>query len=104
MTSPQPKTERPVDRLVEQGRELVQRGNRRHVVIRNAEGKQMATFSLTVAVIAGLAALVLLPFWGIILLVIGAFIATGAKIKVELVREVTDDDSLIQGEKTHTDA
>jgi hypothetical protein len=97
-------TERPVDRLVEQGRELVQKGNKRHVVIRNAEGKQIASVSLTVAVVVALAAVVLLPFWGIILLVIGGFIATGMKMKVELIREISDDDNVVQGQKTQNGA
>ncbi len=93
-------TERPVDRLLEQGKDIVQRGNKRHVVIRNADGTQIASISLTVAVIIGLAATILLPFWGIILLALAGFFAAGKRVKVELVRELTDDDNVVQGDKS----
>lgn len=93
-------TERPVDRLLEQGKDIVQRGNKRHVVIRSADGTQIASVSLTVAVILGLAATILLPFWGIIILAAAGFFAAGKRLKIEVVRELSDDDSIVQGEKT----
>ncbi|MCA9913571.1 MAG: DUF4342 domain-containing protein [Anaerolineae bacterium] len=93
-------TERPVDRLLEQGKDIVQQGNARHLVIRNADGTQIASISLTVAVVLGFASMILLPFWGMILLVAAGFFAAGKRIKVELVRELTNDDNVVQGEKS----
>lgn len=88
-----PKLEGTVDRLMEQGREWVEKGNKRHVVLRDANGKQLVSVSLTVAAIIGLASVVIFPLWGVALLVL---LAIGARFKIEVVRELTDDDSVIK--------
>jgi len=86
-------SESTMNRLMDQGRELVEKGNKRHVVLRDAKGKQLASVSLTVAALIGVASVVVFPLWGVALLVL---IAIGARIKVELVREITDDDDVIK--------
>ena len=84
--------------LVEQGKELVARGNKRHLIIRTQDGEALADVSLTVAAIVGLVLLFAFP-WGWTLALIAGVIGVVARVRVEVVRELTEQDETLQVEQ-----
>lgn len=73
--------------LVERVKELIEEGNVRRIIIRNAEGRSLIEVPLTAgAVVSGVLVLYSPVFAG--LAALGALVA---KLKVEVVREVSDD-------------
>lgn len=83
-----------VDKLVNNGRDLVQKANRRHVVIRESDGTKLIDLNLTMIAIIVFLLVVVQP--------IGTIVAVGAlayglfkKVKIEIVRELSTDDNVI---------
>jgi hypothetical protein len=91
----QEKTRETVNQLVEQGKSLVEKGNQRHIVIRDAAGKKLIDVSFTVAVVVAAALFFMQPFsWFV---AIGALIyGVATKIKIEVVRNLSDEDTVIE--------
>ncbi|NWF67616.1 MAG: DUF4342 domain-containing protein [Chloroflexi bacterium] len=73
--------------LVERVKQLIEEGNVRRVIIRNAEGRTLLEVPLTAgAVVGGVLALYMPLFAG--LAALGALVA---KLKIEVVREMPED-------------
>lgn len=75
--------------LVERIKELIQEGNVRRLIIRDQEGRTLLEIPLTIGAVAGGALLVFYPLLAG-LAVIGGLVA---KVRVEIVREISDDDN-----------
>lgn len=81
---------------MEQGRKIVEQGNARRLILKTADGRQFAEMSLTMAV--GVAfVLFLLPMTWLIV-IFGLLFAIAAKIRIEIVREVTENDDVLEME------
>lgn len=76
------------NQLVERVRELVEEGNVRHLRIKNADNDVYLEMPLTIGVLAGGAVALAAPW----LAVLGAFAALVARVKIEVVREITPGD------------
>ncbi len=76
------------NQLVDQVKHLVEQGNIRRLILRNAEDNVIIEMPLTVGAVAG-GAIVLAAPW---LAALGAFAALVARVKIEIVREVEDND------------
>jgi hypothetical protein len=83
--------------LVERIQELIKKGNARRIVVRNADDKVMMEISVTIAVVAGVI-LVLTPI-GWVLAALGVIAAIVARVKIEIVREVTEDSEVVESKK-----
>lgn len=79
------------NQLVDQVKRLVEQGNIRRLIIRNADDNVILEMPLTVGAVAG-GAIVLAAPW---LAALGAFAALVARVKIEIVRDVDDE----EGEK-----
>lgn len=75
------------NRAVEEVKRLVSEGNVRRLIIRNTEDDVLLEVPLTVGAVAG-GAIALAAPW---LAAIGAFAALVARVKIEIVREIGDD-------------
>ncbi len=78
------------NRAVEEVKRLVAEGNVRRLIIRNTEDDVLLEIPLTIGAVAG-GAIALAAPW---LAAIGAFAALVARVKIEIVREITEDDKL----------
>ncbi len=76
------------NQLVDQVKHLVEQGNIRRLILRNAEDNVIIEMPLTVGAVAG-GAIVLAAPW---LAALGAFAARVARVKIEIGREVEDND------------
>ena len=76
------------NQLVERVRELAEEGNVRRLRIKSADNDVYMEMPLTIGVLAGGAVAFAAP----LLAVLGAFAALVARVKIEVVREVTSDD------------
>lgn len=85
--------------MLDQGKNLIEQGNARHVVVRTPEGKKLIDVSLTAAVIVVLVFLFLMPGWGWALIFFGVVAAIAAKLKIEVVRELNQDDNVVDVSK-----
>jgi len=84
--------------LVDRVQDLVKQGNVRRIVIRSADDKVILETSLTIGAVAG-GVLMLTPL-GWPLAIIGAIAAVAARVKIEIVREVTDEEpTVVEGKK-----
>ena len=94
MTTPKRKNNGDVaGEVVQYGRDLVEAGNRRRVIIRRADGTKMLDVTVTVAAAAIVVALFVLPFsWWI--LAIAVFAGIALKLRVEVLREITGGDDI----------
>lgn len=99
MSSNQPQRPNTGNDLLEQARQVIEQGNMRRVIVRKADGETLIEVSVTLAVIAGVILLLIGP--------LGLMIALGAvaygvftKVQVEVVRELTDDDTVVQIDAT----
>lgn len=70
------------DNLMDNMRDLVDKGNMRRLLIRNANGDVLLDIPLTAGVITGVLFLLFLRFW----LVVGVIAAVVLKINIEVVR------------------
>lgn len=77
-----------VDKLMEDGREMVRKANKRHVIVRKADGTKLIELNATTLAIVFVAMFFIQPF-GTLAAV--AMIAYGiyAKVKVEVTHELT---------------
>ncbi len=84
-----------VDNLVSEGRNIVKKANQRHVIIRNADGTQLADLSMTVVAIILVAMFALQPIGTIAAF---AAIAYGlySKVKIEVVHELDSDNTVVE--------
>jgi hypothetical protein len=76
------------NQLVDQVKRLVEQGNIRRLILRNADDNVIIEMPLTVGAVAG-GAIVLAAPW---LAALGAFAALVARVKIEIIREVADND------------
>ena len=83
--------------LVDRVKELIEEGNVRRLIIRNAEDEVLMVVPLTATVVAGGAMLVFAP----IIAALGAAAAFLAKVKLEVVR--ADENKTKNDEKTKVD-
>ena len=82
------------NQLVERVQDIVKQGNVRRLVIRSADDRVLLETSLTVgAVASGALVLASLP-----LAILATIAAAVARVKVEIIREVSDDD-VIEGKQ-----
>jgi hypothetical protein len=72
--------------IIERGKEVVARGNQRHLVLRKQDGTQLFETSLTIAVAVGVALLVS-GFITFPVIVIAALAAYFTKVRAELRRD-----------------
>lgn len=84
-----------VDNLVHEGRNIVKKANQRHVIIRKADGTQLADLSMTVLSIIVVGMFWLQPFGTIAAF---AAIAYGLynKVKIEVVHELDADNTVVE--------
>jgi hypothetical protein len=92
-----------VQMIANQGKELLNEGNRRRVIARYPDGRVLLDISMTTAVVVAALVVMFMPFgW----LVIGGVAAFGIsqKIKLDFVRELGDGDenATISGSKSTT--
>jgi Domain of unknown function (DUF4342) len=83
-----------VNEIVEQGKDLLSKANSRHIVIRNDRGEKVVDVTFTVAAVIA----VLLLWWiplGLPLIVIGLVYGLYAKLKLEIVRELGNGDTVV---------
>jgi hypothetical protein len=83
--------------LTERIQDLIKKGNARRIVVRNADDKVMMEISVTIAVVAGVI-IVITPI-GWVLAALGVIAAIVARVKVEIVREVTEDSDVVESKK-----
>ncbi len=82
------------NQLVERVQDIIKKGNVRRIVIRNADDRVLLETSLTVGAVAGgVLVLASLP-----LALMATIAAAVARVKVEIIREVVEDD-VIEGKK-----
>jgi hypothetical protein len=84
--------------VVERVQDLVKQGNVRRIIIRTADDKVLLETSLTIGAVAG-GLLALTPL-GLPLAVLGAIAAVASKVKIEIIREVSDETETIVETKT----
>ena len=82
------------NQIVERIKEVVEKGNQRHLIVKNADGRVLVDLSVTVSVIIGIVAF-FIPVLAAMLF-IGFVIAAFAKFKIEIVHTLGDDDHYIQ--------
>lgn len=83
--------------LVDRVKELIEEGNVRRLIIRNAQGEELLVVPLTASVVAGGALMVFAPH----LAAIGALAAFLTKVKLEVVR--VDEDKMKNDTKEKID-
>lgn len=80
--------------IVERTKEILHAGNIRHVIIKNAEGRTLIDSSLTIAVALSAALIFFIP-GGLFIAILVAVAAVYMRLKIEIVRELTDEDEII---------
>lgn len=91
-----------VNDILEQGRGLVQRGNERHIIVRRADGSQLADLTMTVAVILGVFLFFTGP-WGFFIAIALTVYGLVNKVKIEVVRTLGDGDTVVELRKPKND-
>lgn len=81
--------------IMAEGRKIVTKANKRHVIIRRNDGTKLAELSATVVALAVVAMFFLQP--------VGGFVAIGAlaygiynKVKIEVVHEISNSDAVVE--------
>ena len=84
-----------LNEIANQAKTVLEKGNLRHVIIRDANGKQIVDFTMTIAVALVVVALLFQP--------LGTFALVGAiiygmvkKVRVEVVSSIKDSDDVIE--------
>ncbi len=81
-------------------KEWIRQGNVRKVVIRSADGKVLLETSLTIASGIGIVPFILNLPWAVLVAAVAAIGAAMARVKVEIVREVSDNGpTVVEGKK-----
>lgn len=84
-----------VNEVVEQGKDLLQKANTRHIIIRKPDGEKLVDVTFGVAAVVALLLLWVQPF-GIMLAFAGIAYGIYAKLKMEVVRELTSGDNVVE--------
>src|SRR5689334_20206179 len=84
-----------VNEVVEQGKELIQKANSRHIIVRKANGEKLIDVTFTVAAVVVLFLLWIQPF-GIFLTIGGIAYGLYSKVKLEIVRELNSGDNVVE--------
>lgn len=92
-----------VNTITDQIKELVEQGNMRRVVLRKPDNEQLFEVSLTVAV-AVIAGFVIFMPGGFFFMMLAIFGGILAKLRVEILRELSDDDDVVEGEVLSSDS
>lgn len=88
--------------LIDRIQEVVKEGNVRRIVIRSADDRVILETSLTVGV--GVGGVLMLTPAGLPLAVLAVIAAAVARVKIEIVREVTGDEhTIVEGKKKKID-
>ncbi|MCB9458107.1 MAG: DUF4342 domain-containing protein [Anaerolineaceae bacterium] len=74
--------------IIERGKEIVEMGNQRRLIIRRENGEPLIDVSLTVAVGAGVVFFFLPISW--VWLLVAVVVAVAMKLRIEVLREVGD--------------
>jgi hypothetical protein len=81
-----------LNEIGEQAKNLLDKGNSRHVVLRNADGSKIAEVSMTLAALV--VAFVLFMPWSWFIIAAAAVYGMVKKIRVEVVRDILNDDDI----------
>jgi hypothetical protein len=84
-----------VQEIVEQGKTILQKANTRHIIIRKANGEKLVDVTLGIAVAVALLMLWFQPF-GMLLGLAGLAYGLYAKLRMEVVRESSSSDNVIE--------
>jgi hypothetical protein len=84
------------NQVIERVQELIRQGNVRRLIIKSSDDRVLVDTTLTVGAIAGTVLGLMTGPFGAIIAAIGA---TVARLKVEVVREITDEDVSVGGKK-----
>lgn len=85
-----------VSELTQQGRDLVNKANERHIIVRKADGTKLADVSVTMFAIGIILALTMFQPFGTLLIGVGVVYGIVNKLKVEVVHELTGNDEMIE--------
>ena len=89
------KQEDTIKEVVAQGKELLHKANTRHVIIRKANGDKLVDVTFGIAAVIGLFLLWFQPF-GLILALAGVGYGLYSRFKLEIVRESSSGDNVIE--------
>jgi uncharacterized sodium:solute symporter family permease YidK len=92
-----------VNQLLEQGKGLVEKGNQRHIVVRDADGKKIVDVSFTVAAIIGLVLFFMQPI-GWLIAIAASIYGVMKKLKIEVARNLTEEDEVVEMQLPQDDA
>jgi hypothetical protein len=81
--------------LIGKIQDIVKQGNVRRLIIRNSEGRVLLDTTLTVGAVAG--GLLSLAAWP--LAVLTGVAAMVSRVRVEIIREINDDDEIIESKQ-----
>jgi hypothetical protein len=84
-----------VQEIVEQGKTILHKANTRHIIIRKANGEKLVDVTLGIAVAVALLMLWFQPF-GMLLGLAGLAYGLYAKLRMEVVRESSSSDNVIE--------
>ncbi|GAB5491784.1 MAG: hypothetical protein Phog2KO_19990 [Phototrophicaceae bacterium] len=92
-----------VNDIMQEGRKMITKANKRHVVIRRHDGTKIAEFSATVVALAVIAMFFFQPIGGLV--AIGS-IAYGIynKVKIEVVHELNNSEAVVEVNLPQEDA
>lgn len=93
------KSQDTVNEVLDQGKSLLNKASSRHLIIRKANGEKLADVSFLVAAVA-----VILLLWipiGIPLALVGLAYGLYAKLKVEVVRDLGDGNTVVDYKSTN---
>ena len=84
-----------VNDMMAEGRKIITKANKRHVVIRRNDGTKLAELSATVVALAVVAMFFFQPIGGFLAI---AGIAYGIynKVKIEVVHEINDSEAVVE--------
>jgi hypothetical protein len=83
------------NQLIERVQDLVKQGNVRRIIIRTSDDKVLFETSMTFGAVAGGVLALTVPY----LAMLGALAAVVARVKIEIIREINDDDSVVEAKK-----
>lgn len=99
----QEKTKETFNQIVEQGKDIVEKGNQRHIVIRDADGKKLADLSFTVVTVIAVVLLFAQPV-GWLIAIAATIYGIARKLKLEILRDITDEDNVVEVNLPHEEA
>lgn len=82
-----------MNEVMERGKQLIEQGNTRRLVVKTNDGRTVGDVPLTIVAVAAFVTIITWQIWLPILLVIFGIVA---RVKVEIVREVSEKDDVIQ--------